>query len=388
MHIFLSTQELRIANMASPIFSVTLSYQGQSVDIDNVTTSTTGQELYNQTREKFSLPETAEIKLLLKGRKVNQGEMQIFSTLPKKKRPKILVMASSSAAISKISNQRSDPLIRGFDQEKQRQQAAQQQQRGHWGKHSKQDKNYRFVKLEACTWQSFGHRPSEKTPHAFAAKRLLEKLATDPGVVAIMKERELVVNTLGEMDPIDDRLMQKKEESGACLLGYNTNRGLRIDIRLRTGDLEGFMPYPQLAATLIHELSHNWVGEHDLLFWTNFAQMRAEYFYWHCNHATELVEGKTTAELAGFRNLNKSNIFQLIMQELVGDMRQHGLHPNAIQEPIKQRCGELEEAYSKVGQRLGSGNTTSLASNENLSARERALQAAERRRNQSNESKE
>ena len=143
----------------------------------------------------------------------------------------------------------------------------------------------------------------------------------------------------------------------------------------------GFLIYPRGP-------SKKFTSKNMMLFWTNFAQMRAEYFYWHCNHATELVEGKTTAELAGFRNLNKSNIFQLIMQELVGDMRQHGLHPNAIQEPIKQRCGELEEAYSKVGQRLGSGNTTSLASNENLSARERALQAAERRRNQSNESKE
>eukprot|EP00957_Ditylum_brightwellii_P180316 13736496-Ditylum_brightwellii.AAC.1 len=88
-------------------------------------------------------------------------------------------------------------------------------------------------------------------------------LASDPGVIAVMKECELVVNALGEMDPIDDRLMQKHKADGACLLGYNTNHGLRIDIKLRTDDLQGFRPYPQLVSTQIHELSHNWVGEHD-----------------------------------------------------------------------------------------------------------------------------
>eukprot|EP00980_Cylindrotheca_fusiformis_P030888 scaffold25584_cov157-Cylindrotheca_fusiformis.AAC.1 len=120
-----------------------------------------------------------------------------------------------------------------------------------------QDRHYKFVRLEACTWQSFGHRPSVETttPHAFEAHRLLEQLATDPGIVAIMKERELVVNTLGEMDPIDDRIMQAKQQknnnnnntSSSCLLlGYNTNHGLRIDIKLRTEDLSGFRPYPEL----------------------------------------------------------------------------------------------------------------------------------------------
>ncbi len=34
--------------------------------------------------------------------------------------------------------------------------------------------------------------------------------------------------TLGEMDPIDDRIMQRMQlEGGKCLLGYKSNRGLR-----------------------------------------------------------------------------------------------------------------------------------------------------------------
>merc|ERR1712151_1057872 len=118
---------------------------------------------------------------------------------------------------------------------------------------------------------------------------LLEKMATDPGIVAI-----------------DDRIMQKTESHGGLLLGYNTNRGLRIDIKLRTDDLSDFRPYPELVSTLIHELSHNWVGEHNLLFWTNYAQMRAEYL---CTHArlrssSNVIRGKKTAEVAGITNEN------------------------------------------------------------------------------------
>ena len=65
-------------------------------------------------------------------------------------------------------------------------------------------------------------------PHASEARRLLERLKTSPGIVVILRSRELVVGTLGEMDPVDDRIMQMMQlEGGECLLGYNTNRGLR-----------------------------------------------------------------------------------------------------------------------------------------------------------------
>jgi hypothetical protein len=39
------------------------------------------------------------------------------------------------------------------------------------------------------------------------------------------------------MDTDDDRIMQRMQiEGGECLLGYNTNRELRIDMKLRTDD--------------------------------------------------------------------------------------------------------------------------------------------------------
>merc|ERR1712232_574363 len=97
----------------------------------------------------------------------------------------------------------------------------------------------------------------------------------------------------------------------------------------------GFRPYPELASTLIHELSHNWVGDHNLLFWTNYAQMRAEYLYTHARLRSTIVNGKTTAALAGLSgggggSLDVTKVYDRVMEELTPEMNQHGLHPNMI----------------------------------------------------------
>merc|ERR1719491_1888281 len=203
------------------------------------------------------------------------------------------------------------------------------------------------------------------------------------------------------MDPIDDRVMMKRQQQGegGCLLGYNTHHGLRIDIKLRTDDLSGFRDYPDLASTLIHELSPNWVGDHNLLFWTNYAQMKSEYV---CTHArlrrsALVVRGKKTYELAGLNEQALNNVFHLIMNELMREMGQHGLHPNMIADPIRQRIRQLEDETlrmeSQQGYRLGgvlstnrmsntaSGGSTVVSNNSTdvMSERELAWAAAERR---------
>ena len=70
---------------------------------------------------------------------------------------------------------------------------------------------------------------------------MLLKLSTDPAILRILAERRWTVGALGEMDPVDDRLAEKTHSQGKCLLGYNTNHGARIDVRLRNFDLNGFM---------------------------------------------------------------------------------------------------------------------------------------------------
>jgi hypothetical protein len=202
----------------------------------------------------------------------------------------------------------------------------------------------------------------------------------------------------GEMDPIDDRLMQKKQQEGACLLGYNTNHGMRIDVKLRTDDLSSFRPYPELASTLIHELSHNWVGEHNILFWTNYANMRCEYLW---KHATlmlggEFVNGKRTAELADIVHmihygnnqknvaaLNKTqlmeNIYKSVIDETEREMAQHRIPVQMIAPSVllftQDLMKETQHNLSSGGQILGG----SAVNDDTMSMKELALAAAERR---------
>jgi hypothetical protein len=351
-------------------FPVHLVFKGTNVALP-VTVETTGNQLLSLAQTALQVSSETSFKLLYKGKQLD-GDLPPFPVAPKKT-PKIMVLATQSAEVSELNSKRSDPTVRGFDNEIK----VTHHKNQTWGEQTRQDNVYKFSRFEACTWHSFGHRPTESTPHAFKAMELLETLAMDPGIVAIMKERELVVNTLGEMDPIDDRLMQKKQTHGVCLLGYNTNSGLRIDLKLRTDDLKGFRPYAQLVGTLIHELSHNWVGDHNLLFWTNHGQMRIEYFHQHAMLAASgyIVKGKTTAQIADISCLTMDEIFHQVMKELQQEMAQHGLQPSMIAAPIRQRCQELT-IFQAAGRTLGGAGAGGT------SARDLALAAAERRARQ------
>jgi WLM domain len=405
----------------TPSIPVQLSCQGQSLLIDMAPTVTADDAIAMAHRTLRPLLEkkypdgAVSLKLLHKGKQIKAGSTNpIFSSGSAMSRtatapPKILVLVTESAQVEELQSRRSDPTIRGFDQEKLS--TNQGSISGVWGAGTGQDKNFKFCRFQPCTWQSFGHRATDKVPHDFEARRLLEKLATDPGVVAVMKERQLVVGTLGEMDPIDDRIMQQKQKDGMCLLGYNTNGGTRIDIKLRSDDLVsngGFRPYQQLVCTLLHELSHNWWGDHNLLFWTNYAEMRLEYVYAHLLQSHVLIQGKTSAQVAGLPSVvsaaqlrTETEVMQFIMGDLVAEMSQYGLHPRMIQAAIQLRINQLQERRQtpnnhvvageiktdagsiEVSSSLPSHGSTDHATSSN--PREMALLAAERRRREQEE---
>jgi hypothetical protein len=352
-------------------------------------------------------------------------------TLPKDNILKIIVMSAPVSEIRKLNSSRSDPTIRGFDDEERKSVKTLSKDTkslsNYWGPlHTKQHTKYKFCRFQECTDASFGTRPGSSTPHAFEARRLLERLATDPGIVTILTSRELVVGTLGEMDPIDDRIAQRMEHEGGRVLGYNTNYGMRIDIKLRTDDLSTFRPYKELASTIVHELSHNWVGDHTVLFWTNYGQMRVEYLWKHARlmQSGVFVSGKRTATLAEVADMiqdvsginrggegggnNDDNtkarmmnhICRSVIEELVTEMAQHRIPVQLVAPSIITFGEELmnetkdEDVMEDIGggHILGGGdtiNTTSTsvgdARSESVtvgtpsSARERALAAAERR---------
>ena len=101
-------------------------------------------------------------------------------------------------------------------------------------------------------------------PNSALAKDLLERLrlATAP-VVAKHKWR---VPLLKEFYP-----------QNRSLLGLNVNRGASIMIRLRDGqDQFSFLPWHCLLGTLVHELTHNEIGEHSASFYTMMEKLYDE----------------------------------------------------------------------------------------------------------------
>jgi len=176
----------------------------------------------------------------------------------------VMFVASLPEDVIRVQNARSDATVRSFEQEEERDLA---RRLASWT--PEQDAVYRFCKFEFC--ERFA------SPHPFEAERLLQKLATDPGIVSVMRRHKMTVLYLCEMDPQEDVLARKKDEEGACLLGYNQNAGERIYIRLRNDDGMSFRGYQGLVNTLLHELAHNFRGPHDDVFWSTFAQFKTEY---------------------------------------------------------------------------------------------------------------
>merc|ERR1719440_644394 len=260
--------------------------------------SSSTDDLFAEARRVFSL-EDQNVKILAKGKQVATGQFLRTQVVAGSK---CMLMATGKRAVDEVLSAKSDPTVRSFAaEEKAAQHHEQQQQKEElsvWGK--PQDREHRFCRFEPCTWQSFGTRPQSSTPHAFEARQLMLKLAQDPAIVHIMREREYRVGLLAELDPIDDRHAEKMEGEGKRLLGYNMNAGAQIHVRLRTQDLSGFLPYPALVDTLLHELCHNEVGPHNEHFWHLFCQLKADYLRALLRFSSrgELFGGRSALSLA------------------------------------------------------------------------------------------
>jgi hypothetical protein len=123
--------------------------------------------------------------------------------------------------------------------------------------------------------------------------------------------------------------------------------GARIDVKLRTDDLQGFRPYryPELVATFcfMNCRTIGWATTICCLGLRVIMPKCGEHICMHASLRSTIIEGKTTAEVAGLggnNNNNKArlvNVYECIPQELVREMAQHGLHPQMIAAPIRQR---------------------------------------------------
>ena len=108
-------------------------------------------------------------------------------------------------------------------------------------------------------------------PNEEKAHQILHSLANDPAILNVMKKHKWSVGTLAELYPeglvgVDD----------ICILGLNTNKGQKIELRLRTDDLQGFRKILSIKKTLYHELAHNEQSPHDAKFYTLLRQIEEE----------------------------------------------------------------------------------------------------------------
>lgn len=197
------------------------------------------------------------------------------NTARKKKVFKILGRGLSNAEALQLQNeeerleQQTSRLVKddlsAKGQQKLRQRAAlgrcmmkKQQQRGG---NNNSSSNYGFGSIETLP----------NLPHEAQARKMLETLANDPGVLACMEKHQWNVGCLAELLPDG-----KVGESPVCVMGLNQNKGHKILLRLRTDDLQGFRKPLSVRKVLYHELAHNVHSAHDDQFFQLMRQIERE----------------------------------------------------------------------------------------------------------------
>ena len=140
------------------------------------------------------------------------------------------------------AEQSTDGRYLPFDEElaRERRRAAAAPMHARKASGSLSDYRFSFRRVEPLvvdpnTGQPYTHPPPDD------ARQLLERLANDIGILAIMRKYEWSVGLLTELPPsLETGLIGVCDH---CLLGLNKNKGEEILLRLRTSDCRSFRPY-------------------------------------------------------------------------------------------------------------------------------------------------
>ena len=241
--------------------SFTISWRDQNYSINLPGDSTVGH-LANILQKLLPDIDMNTAKLLSGGRalKVVENQKATLFAVGIRSGARLKLMASSQAGVQAVRGAREPPAMPSFEHEEKRERA--RQAAGSPNQFSSSD--LKFQSFEA--WQ----RPGLNPPPSEALK-LLHQLASDAGILGIMKKYGWNVGLLSEMPPAG-----KVGVSPVCILGVNINQGQEISMRLRTDDLKGFRKYDAIRQTLIHELAHMVYSEHDNSFKELNSQLKRE----------------------------------------------------------------------------------------------------------------
>ena len=176
-------------------------------------------------------------------------------------------------------------------------------------------------------------------PQREQAQRILETLANDPGIRACMAKHKWKVGSLAELYPEG-----KVGESQVCVMGLNQNKGMRILLRVRTDDLQGFRKMLSIRKVLFHELAHNVHSEHDGKFFQLMRQIEAECNSMDWTQGAGLTDGSTDH---GADHDYKGGIFRLGGNESQASGLSH--RELAAQAAMKRMTVEEEEIQNNCG---------------------------------------
>lgn len=297
------------------VFFVSLSYKGTAYDVP-VQGDDHLASIFDFVQEALDFPRE-NCKLISKGKMLRpDNDSLTVAEAGLSAGSKVMLVASSAKDISFVQSNRADPLVKGFAEEERDEQSRRKRARAAlsaWG--TKQDSEFNFGSIKA------EFKYSEPPP--YEAERLLQRLATDPGIIEIMKTRKFKVGVLTEMSPVEaQERMAKRGTPNMDLLGYNQNFGGMIVLRLRTDTLKGFRPYHDLINTLIHELTHNVWGPHDHNFWKLFGELKAQYMCFHrfWSHGGRAADSNAAGQFQGFDGQDEGPKDANFGQRLGGDV--------------------------------------------------------------------
>lgn len=100
-------------------------------------------------------------------------------------------------------------------------------------------------------------------PQSSVAKLMLERVAKQVEPICISRKWRV-------------KLLQEFFPSDAGLQGMNVNHGQVIHIRLRPSNKSGFLPWPHILGTLLHEMVHMAIGPHNAAFYALLDELWAE----------------------------------------------------------------------------------------------------------------
>jgi len=245
------------------LFKITVLLHSKPVDLSFYTEDATIQDLSDSVAEELRIP-PANQKFLITPKTgllrppFKDPTLQL-RTLQEKK---IVLMGATTAQVEELESEIAERKARA-----ERRRAALDA-----GRKVKANK-YRDSKKaqDEARYTFHDIQPLAYLPDPEKSKRFLERLANDAGIKASMRKHGFSVGFLGELNPIEHN-----NTDGTSTLGLNTNRGQKIELRLRTEAYDGYRDYKTIRNVLCHELAHNVWGPHDQNFWALCRELEAE----------------------------------------------------------------------------------------------------------------